>query len=229
MDTQDLIKATQSTNRLIQDDTYYKYIFKKTERIVSVVFYITQTIQEKDKYQRLIQDIEDSARRLHDNVLQSLQARAHVAEESVQNVVHALVTFESKLAVAQAASVLSSEVLLVINNEVDSVLRALQKYSNEEPMAAQAVPTVSTPKPNRTPAVSSTQPQATAATTANTQSRRARILTIIEAKGEVSIKDITDIITDISEKTIQRELNAMIEDNQIKRIGERRWSKYVLF
>ena len=49
---------------------------------------------------------------------------------------------------------------------------------------------------------------------------------ILEAKGQASMKDIATIISDVSEKTIQRELNAMIEDNIIKRQGERRWSVY---
>ncbi|MCA9366403.1 hypothetical protein KC722_02375, partial [Candidatus Kaiserbacteria bacterium] len=59
--------------------------------------------------------------------------------------------------------------------------------------------------------------------------RRERINTVLEAKGQANIKDIAAIITDCSEKTIQRELNAMIEDNVVKRHGERRWSTYSLF
>lgn len=235
MDTRDLIKATQSTQKLIQDENYYKYIFKKTERIVSVVFYITQSVYEKDRYHTQIAGIEDAARLLHDIVLQSLNVRAHVAEESVQTVTHALITLESKLRVAQAMGVIAAEVLQVIDNEMDSVLRALSRYSHEDQLLAERMAPAPTPsKPARksavsTPAVSATSSHTTATAQQDTSNRRARILTIIEAKGEVSIKDITDIITDVSEKTIQRELNAMIEDNQIKRIGERRWSKYTLF
>lgn len=235
MDTKDLIKATQSTQKLIQDDTYYKYIFKKTERIVSVVFYITQSLEQKDKYTRTIQEIEDSAQRLHNVVLESLNVRAHVAEENIQGVTHALVTLESKLRVAHVMRVITREVLEVIDNEVDSVLRALVKYSNEDNLYAERTAAPQPPAPAvslRSAAATPIRSRATtpaAGTTEGMQSRRTRILTIIEAKGEVSIKDITDIITDVSEKTIQRELNAMIEDNQIKRIGERRWSKYTLF
>jgi hypothetical protein len=235
MDTQDLIKATQSTQKLIQDESYYKYIFKKTERIVSVVFYITQSIHEKDRYDRQIRNIEDTAQRLHDQVIESLTARAHVAEEAVQGVTHALIALESKLRVAQAMGVITAEVLGVIANEVDSVLRALAKYSNEDQLLAER--STPAPKPPAAPrrvtqAPAPRAPRTTAeplAAAPDQGNRRARILTIIEAKGEVSIKDIADIISDVSEKTIQRELNAMIEDNQIKRIGERRWSKYVLF
>lgn len=238
MDTNDIIKATQSTQRLIQDEHYYKYIFKKTERIVSVVFYITQSIDEKDKHHGQITDIEDTARRLHDSTIASLNVRAHVAEDSVQAVTHALVALESKLRVAQVMGVIAPEVLQVIDNEIDSVLRTLARYSNEDTLLAErdTAPTPSlrsTRRPSTPPATPrvatpTTNPSTSTPSASDTNTRRARIMTIIEAKGEVTIKDITDIITDVSEKTIQRELNAMIEDNLIKRIGERRWSKYRL-
>ena len=45
---------------------------------------------------------------------------------------------------------------------------------------------------------------------------------------DVSIKDIAARIKGCSEKTIQRELNALLYDNVIERIGEKRWSRYVL-
>jgi predicted HTH transcriptional regulator len=153
----------------------------------------------------------------------------------VQGVTHALIVLESKLRVAQAMGVITSEVLQVIDNEIDSVLRALAKYSHEDQLLAERnAPAPAPVKPARRAPAPPPQPVSSsagiaAASSSDQASRRARILTIIEAKGEVSIKDITDIITDVSEKTIQRELNAMIEDNQIKRIGERRWSRYVLF
>lgn len=58
--------------------------------------------------------------------------------------------------------------------------------------------------------------------------RQHLILDIIKEIGESSIKDISDNIKDCSEKTIQRELNTLIYDGVLKKIGERRWSKYVL-
>jgi predicted HTH transcriptional regulator len=56
--------------------------------------------------------------------------------------------------------------------------------------------------------------------------RAERIKTVLEAKPQATIKDISEIITDVSEKTIQRELNSLIEKGQVIREGERRWSKY---
>jgi len=58
--------------------------------------------------------------------------------------------------------------------------------------------------------------------------RQQIILGIIKEIGESSIKDISDNIRDCSEKTIQRELNTLIYDGVLKKIGERRWSKYIL-
>jgi predicted HTH transcriptional regulator len=58
--------------------------------------------------------------------------------------------------------------------------------------------------------------------------REARVIDVIRDKGIVSIKDISSVIFDVSEKTIQRTLNALIDKGQIKKEGERRWAKYQL-
>lgn len=60
------------------------------------------------------------------------------------------------------------------------------------------------------------------------QSRREQILALFVKGVDVSIKDIAARIRGCSEKTIQRELNALLADNLIERIGEKRWSRYIL-
>ncbi|MEN9881207.1 MAG: hypothetical protein RLZZ308_390 [Candidatus Parcubacteria bacterium] len=59
-------------------------------------------------------------------------------------------------------------------------------------------------------------------------SRRDQILALFVKGVDVSIKDIASRIKGCSEKTIQRELNALVFDNSIERIGEKRWSRYIL-
>ncbi len=56
--------------------------------------------------------------------------------------------------------------------------------------------------------------------------REDRIISIIKDRKEVTIKDISALIKDCSEKTIQRDLIQMLEKGVIKKTGERRWSKY---
>lgn len=60
------------------------------------------------------------------------------------------------------------------------------------------------------------------------QSRREEILALLMPGVDVSIKDISARIRGCSEKTIQRELNALLDAHIVERIGEKRWSRYVL-
>jgi len=60
------------------------------------------------------------------------------------------------------------------------------------------------------------------------EGREEAVLGVIKDKGVVSIKDISSVIFDCSEKTIQRVLQALIDKGQIKKEGERRWAKYQL-
>lgn len=58
------------------------------------------------------------------------------------------------------------------------------------------------------------------------QERSDKILALIKDKKDISIKDISTAFTDCSEKTIQRELATLVYKGQIKKLGEKRWSRY---
>ncbi len=58
--------------------------------------------------------------------------------------------------------------------------------------------------------------------------RRDQILGLFSRGVEVSINDISKKIIGCSIKTIQRELNDLVIENKLKKIGEKRWSKYIL-
>ncbi len=58
--------------------------------------------------------------------------------------------------------------------------------------------------------------------------RRNNILRLIKDKKEVMIKDISTVISDCSEKTIQRELNTLVAEGVLKKKGSKRWSRYAL-
>jgi hypothetical protein len=58
-------------------------------------------------------------------------------------------------------------------------------------------------------------------------SRTETILEFVLKSTGVSIKDISNVVRDCSEKTIQRELAGLIQRGLIKKVGERRWSLYL--
>ena len=58
--------------------------------------------------------------------------------------------------------------------------------------------------------------------------RQNAILSLLKKRKEMTVKDISQVIKDCSEKTLQRELNSFISNGVLKRSGVRRWSKYSL-
>ncbi len=227
-------------SKLLNNDNYYRHIFKKTEKIVSVVFYILNNTDIEKKSETLISNVASKAHFAHENALRTLEVKLVSSKEVLEQFAQSLVGLDSALRVAASGNAIPQEVLPVVVNEIDTVLRGLRTYLQQSPrtddlflnqgypsaFSTEFVPAA--PKKERT----RTAPQQTPA--ANTgvstaSDRRERIKTILEAKGEATIKDISEIITDCSEKTIQRELNAMIDENLVKRQGERRWSKYSVF
>ena len=59
-------------------------------------------------------------------------------------------------------------------------------------------------------------------------SRQSIIIAILKRKKEVMIKDVSPLVSGCSEKTIQRELSAMVHSGLLRRVGEKRWSRYSL-
>lgn len=58
-------------------------------------------------------------------------------------------------------------------------------------------------------------------------SRSEIILSFIEQQQSASIKDIVTLFPDVSEKTVQRELIALLQAGKISKKGEKRWSVYM--
>jgi hypothetical protein len=58
--------------------------------------------------------------------------------------------------------------------------------------------------------------------------RRATILGMLQRKDRVSVRDVASVIKDCSEKTLQRELLALVAQGVLVKDGERRWSTYRL-
>lgn len=58
--------------------------------------------------------------------------------------------------------------------------------------------------------------------------RQESIINLLKKDSNLTIKDFVSVIPDCSEKTIQRELIFLVEKGVIRKDGERRWSKYSL-
>lgn len=104
-------------------------------------------------------------------------------------------------------------------------------FDDESGTAAPTAPAATTPR-SKGQSLGHTKDTAAPARGAAPQrapgGRRESILSILRAKGPSYIKDISLVIRDVSEKTIQRELAQMVAEGIIVRKGDRRWTTYEL-
>jgi len=234
----DNLLKDKSYEKLLHDTEYYQNIFKKTEKIVSVVFYILNNVEVDKKSETHTSNLASKAHFAHENALRTLETKPATAREVLEQFAQSLIGLESTIRISRIASVIPQDVHDLLCSEIALTLRNLSEYIEGDDVLASLLtePTSTTARTTRRPAqrAATTAPRSylsnptPASHSGGDNDRRTRIKTILEAKGEASIKDISEIVTDVSEKTIQRELNAMIEDNVVKREGERRWSKYSL-
>jgi len=234
MNPKDTTPKDKKYLKLIHNNEYYQDVFKKTEKIVSVIFYILNNINIDKKSETHTSNLASKAHFTHENALRTLEVKPAVAQEVLEQFAQSLIGLDSTLRVVSAARVLSPESLTLITSEIRSVLISLRSMLEEEDalqsilFAADSRATAAS-SPRRIAPAAPKPPAAVGRKSEEVvQDRRTRIMTILEAKSAATIKDISEIVSDISEKTIQRELNTLIEDGVVLRQGERRWSKYVL-
>lgn len=226
--------------RLSSDTNYYNNVFKKTEKIVSVIFYILSETKVNQSTETHMQIIKDRSLKMHELSLQTLALQTHEQHEGLLSMQYALVALESTLRIAYMARVIPYDVFNLLIEQLDAVLRYINNhFLQAEGISVEELTAVAIPKMTSTKGAGSgvarqrrvTIPAGDISTDAylvysQLTDRAERIKTVLEAKPQATIKDISEVITDVSEKTIQRELNSLIEKGQVVREGERRWSKY---
>lgn len=252
-----------SLKRLAANNHYYNEVFKRTERIASVVFYVLSYIEAGPRTQVQHQNLTDKAMRLHEAVIATLNLHEYETKDGLSDFVQAVVALESAVRLAAASRLFTTDVERVLTDEIDTLLRIIRNHyiaeghapaerQNQRNVPASSSDRSSTARSsasNKTSqsvsseyssslAKSAAEPRpaaprgdmsSQAATVYGSGPARVdRIKTVLEAKGEATIKDIADIITDCSEKTIQRDLNGLIKDGEVERHGERRWSRYTV-
>lgn len=231
METKETLLRSQTETTLAHNEDYFKHIFKKTEKIACAVFLITRSRRDIDTKDSIVRDLEDTSQRLIDVSLCALRATYVKRHTSVQDLSYTLIELESKLRVFHSALFIPTEHLNVFIQEIDSVQRSLKKYIVEDYNGAGSeYGQTSLTRKRLVHKVTTLLGEESSAGQASSGAgtRTERILTFLKDKNDATIKDIAEVITDCSEKTIQRELTSLIKDGIIVREGERRWSKYKL-
>jgi hypothetical protein len=227
-------------------DAGFVFAYKKTEKLVAAAYMVTNLFPENEPMKV---SLRKKAGELLSFILNYKDIKGSALSDYVYTVKTQVLEIVSLLEVAMLGGLVSNMNFTVLKTEFMNLLEVLdagvaaQKESVESPISSAffEVP-ADLAKQTSTQSSRIMLPQAQGVSHESVKddhkshgadelkrtNRQNVILSIIRKKKEVTIKDIAHVIKDCSEKTIQRELIAFMEAGVLKRIGERRWSKYSL-
>ena len=234
--SEDFVLEKSIFNNVFEKDIRRVFIYKKAERLAKAIHLITPAFAESASLKNRIDAI---ALGLVDAAIAPLGvSRTALSRE--------LLALSSVLSIARTGGLLSSMNAEIITREAHILLQEVATY--EEPrLSLDEAPTLSDIAKNvishgTLQNTHTTAPRSVVRPTTahkghikdvgnisdSIKDRREAVLSIIKNKKRASIKDISTLIRGVSEKTIQRELSALIVAGIVLKQGERRWSTYSL-
>lgn len=236
--SEDFVLEKSIFNNIFEKDIRRVFIYKKTERLAKAIHLIAPAFAESVSLRNRIDAVAiglvDAA------ILPPSTTRTELSRE--------LLALSSLLSIARTGGFLSSMNANLIAHEAHMLLQEIAGYEeprlsfDESPTLADIAKNVRTQdfygKSNTRVTKHKIQaaPHTHKGHIKDTKSvsdihikdRRDAILSVIRNKGVAHIKDISTLIRDVSEKTVQRELQALVGAGMLKKQGERRWSTYSL-
>ncbi len=220
---------------IFNKDENFSYVFKKTEKIVSAIHLVTNFVKDSEPLKK---DIRDESL-----ILLSLSLSLNSNDESGRShLIHSffMSAFEisSLLNIASTGELISKMNSSVISNEIDLLVAFIKKvslinieqagyilsdtfFATDTPYQGQGIaPKLDKKEEMKIKTIKDIKDTKT--------SRQENIINLLKKDSNLTIKDFLKVITDCSEKTIQRELIVLVEKGIVKKEGERRWSRYSL-
>lgn len=222
-------------SNIFERDIRRVYIYKKSERLAKALLLIAPAFKSAHALRERLERI--SVGLIDASILPPSRAQSALS--------HELLTLSSVLSIARTAGLLSPMNTELIGKEAHLLLKEIATYEepklsfDDMPSLAALLRSSSAPRPPVRPASSGMsvklptpesykgQDPSTISIKDNT-GRQSSIVSVLKSKGASSIKDISTVIRDVSEKTIQRELQNLVLEGRVTKAGERRWTTYTL-
>lgn len=207
-------------------EAYLRHIFKKTEKIVAALYLVSNLIKDKEpikwKLRERSMTLMSAALTLNDN-------QSFDKDFAVRTIFSDVLEILSTMSLAHMSGLLSDMNYQILRTEIEKMTEILkdnivmereakgyvlsESFFKEELISSKKEPEIVKDKVLDVP---------------KKNNRQEAILTLLKSKSNLTVKDVAQVVTDCSEKTIQRELISLVEKGLIKREGERRWSRYSL-
>ena len=229
--------------KVVFNDPAYAHVFKKTEKIISALYLITNLISDTEpiKYQ-----IRKVSLKIMSDILALKKTANPQPKQSFTDLLTAYSEIISLLKIAHIAGNVSAMNYSVAQREITLLMTNIDALHSDDlgngavvlPQDFFDTPVVNTPAVNtpvfnpkghyKTPSVIKDNRPIQAPKDNLKDSRKDTMLSLLKSGKPMGIKDFAREIKGCSEKTIQRELLSMVESGVLKKTGERRWSLYSL-
>lgn len=224
----DFVLERDIFSNVFEKDIRRVFIYKKAERLAKAIHLIAPAFASSEPLRARLGALSVG---LVDAAIEApLRSRALLSRE--------LLALSSILSIGRTSGLLSAMNADLIEGEAHRLLREVADY--EEPMIlVEDAPTLpALAREQRSARVKSNEVERRTTRSARAtgeikdikdiavKDRREAILAVVRQAGSIGIRGIASAIHSVSEKTIQRELQALIDGGVIERTGERRWSTY---
>lgn len=207
-------------------EPYLRSIFKKTEKIVAALYLVSNLIKDKEPAKWKLREkgmtLMSAALTLNDD-------QSYDKDFAVRSIFSDVLEILSTLSLAHMSGLISEMNYEILRTEVEKVASILKDNVVHEREAKGYVLSESFFKEDLITKASQAKPIKDTSQPADKKNgRQDLIIELLKTRSNLTIKDVAQVVTDCSEKTIQRELINMVEKGIVKREGERRWSRYSL-
>jgi hypothetical protein len=208
------------------------HFYNKAERISSAVFLIANLIPEKEQLGLKIKNL----------TINMISYLAHVKEPNFPENMSYIGKVEvikkqicSFMDISRDISLISDMNVEIIKRELDLLMDNLLEIKAKSNLLNDKLYLLSNNTESKVQSKNSVKSVESIKDITNNKrvdskghNRKRAILELIRFKKTADIKDVAAGIKGCSEKTIQRSLSSLVNEGLIRRVGERRWSKYLL-
>jgi hypothetical protein len=217
-------------------DKYQKDISmepKKTEKLVSALYLITGFFDDKETMKWSLRELGGKliSQRGNRNVAVEIMGLLNVAKNAglISDMNHEIIYREFSALVTSNPTL--NELFKNGENEraeisSESTKSLPEKVDDNNPYVASSVLSLKDKTPREPVRPKEYEKEGVVAEKRN--GRQTVIINLLKKKKEIMIKDVSSLIEGVSEKTIQRELLAMVSSGILRKVGEKRWSRYSL-
>ena len=216
---------------LISGDEHFFYVLKKTEKIVTALYLVTNLIKDNDP---LKWEIRERCMSLISSTIALASIDSQEKNTYMRFFLSSILETRTFVNISLGSHIISKMNAGLIIDEIDALVihikdRALDSASRAGYVLSKSF--FATEPPSRTDDKVDPHMSFKKTPQNNTfpkDSRKTSIIELLKRQPNLTIKDIVKVIPNCSAKTVQRELSDLVHSGMIKKEGDRRWSRYSL-